>query len=107
MRAALLALILLATGAASSSAAELKAATWNLEWLTLRPAGDEALPENVGPKSAEALARLRRYAVQLDADVVAFQEVDGAEVAAEVFPPTARRCRCRRLPARSGRRWKR
>ena len=79
-----LALLLLA---APASAAELKLATWNLEWLTLRPAGDPALPDNVRPKSADAHAALQRYARQLDADVVAFQEVDGAAAAARVFPP--------------------
>ena len=67
--------------------AELKVATWNLEWLTLRPAGDADLPETVVPKRAEDRALLRRYALQLDADVVGFQEVDGARAAAEVFPP--------------------
>lgn len=66
---------------------ELKVSTWNLEWLTLRPQGDSDLPDNVVPKRAEDRAMLRRYALQLDADVVGFQEVDGAQAAAEVFPP--------------------
>jgi len=70
-----------------ASARLLKIATWNLEWLTLRPAGDPELPENVVPKRAEDRALLRRYAAALDADVVALEEVDGPEVAAEVFPP--------------------
>lgn len=87
----LLRLLLLAGGlfraAGPLHAAELKLATWNLEWLTLRPAGDPALPENVRPKGADGIALLRRYAVALDADVVAFQEVDGPEAAARVFPP--------------------
>lgn len=68
-------------------ATELRIATWNLQWLTARPAGDPALPPNVGPKLPEDVATLRRYAQQLDADVVAFQEVDGPAIAAEVFPP--------------------
>lgn len=80
----LLALSLLA---APASARELKVATWNLDWLTLRPARDAALPEDVTPKGPEDRALLRRYAKVLDADIVAFQEVDGAEAAAEVFPP--------------------
>ena len=79
-----LALLLLASPAL---AAELKVATWNLEWLTLRPAGDPILPENVVPKTAADRAVMRRYAQQLDADVVALQEVDGPEAAREVFPP--------------------
>ena len=76
--------LLLAGGA---QAAELKIATWNLEWLTLRPRGDPALPDNVTPKAAADMDALRRYALALDADIVALQEVDGAEAAARVFPP--------------------
>ncbi len=78
---------LLALLAAPLHAAELKIATWNLEWLTLRAQGDPALPENVEPKGAADLDNLRRYALALDADVVALQEVDGPEVVARVFPP--------------------
>jgi len=70
-----------------AGAAELKIATWNLEWLTARPAGDPALPSDVRPKRPEDLARLARYAALLDADVVAIEEVDGPEIAARVFPP--------------------
>ena len=81
----LLAALLLLTGAAQ--AAELRVATWNLEWLTARPAGDPALPEDVRPKRSEDIDTLRRYALALDADVIAFQEVDGPEMAARVFPP--------------------
>ena len=73
--------------AAPGFAAELKIATWNLEWLTLRPAGDPALPANVVPKTAADRALLRRYALALDADVIGFQEVDGPAAATEVFPP--------------------
>jgi endonuclease/exonuclease/phosphatase family metal-dependent hydrolase len=85
IRALLAALLLLL--AVPAGAAELKLATWNLEWLTLRPQGDPALPANVVPKRAEDRALLRRYALFLDADVVAFQEVDGPQAAASVFPP--------------------
>ena len=86
---ALLAFLLLAGHAWTGDAwaGELRVATWNLEWLTNRPAGDPALPDNVRPKRAEDIDALRRYALLLDADVVAFQEVDGPEVAARVFPP--------------------
>ncbi len=79
----LLAALLLALPAA---AAELKLATWNIEWLTTRPTGDPALPRDVQVKSREDIALLRRYAEQLDADVVAFQEVDGEAAARLVFP---------------------
>jgi len=67
-----------------TQAADLKIATWNLEWLTDNAAG---LPRDVRPKAAEDVARLRGYAEQLNADVVAFQEVDGPAIAAQVFPP--------------------
>ena len=73
--------------AAPAAAADLKVATWNLEWLTERPKGDRGLPDNVTPKVAEDIDALRRYANLLDVDVVAFQEVDGPEVAARVFTP--------------------
>jgi endonuclease/exonuclease/phosphatase family metal-dependent hydrolase len=67
-------------------AADLKLATWNLEWLTDRGAGDARLPADVHPKLPEDFDRLRRYATELDADVIAVQEVDGPAVLARVFP---------------------
>ncbi len=84
-RCILLLTLLFLPGVAGS--AELKLATWNLEWLTLRPAGDRALPPDVRPKSAEDRALLRRYAEELAADVIALQEVDGPDAAAAIFPP--------------------
>ena len=54
--------------------AELKLATWNLEWLTTN---DRDLPADAHPKRPEDIDLLRRYAVELDADVIAVQEVDG------------------------------
>jgi len=62
-----------------SGAAELKLATWNLEWLTT---SDRNLPPDVVPKRSDDIDLLRRYAGELDADVIAIQEVDGAAVAA-------------------------
>lgn len=70
-------------------AATLKLATWDLGWLTVRPAGDPALPDNVHPKSPEDLALLAGYAARLDADVVALQGVDDEAVAQAVFPPAS------------------
>jgi endonuclease/exonuclease/phosphatase family metal-dependent hydrolase len=89
IRRLLLLLVLLCPSAALAqvTGADLKLATWNLEWLTLRAQGDPALPPDVKPKSAEDIARLRRYAEILNADVVAFEEVDGPEAAARVFSP--------------------
>ena len=73
--------------AAPASARDLKVATWNIEWATLRPAGDPSLPDDVRPKTEADLALLRGYADRLDADVVALQEVDGPAVAARIFAP--------------------
>jgi endonuclease/exonuclease/phosphatase family metal-dependent hydrolase len=81
---ALLAALLLA---APTHAAPLKLATWNLEWLTLRPAGDPALPADVTPRVPADFDRLRSYVQRLGADVVALQEVDGPEAAGRLFPP--------------------
>ncbi len=80
------AILLLLLSVPFARAADLKVATWNMEWLTLRPAGDPALPDDVQPKDGTDRAILRQYADQLNADVVAIQEVDGPEVAATIFP---------------------
>ncbi len=72
---------------ALANAADLKIATWNLNWLTTRQAGDPALPSDVTPRQPEDFDRLRAYAQQLNADVIAIQEVDGREVAERLFPP--------------------
>lgn len=80
----LLALLLLATPA---GAAELKLATWNLAWLTTRPAGDRDLPRDLQAREPGDTDRLRGYAARLAADVIALQEVDGPEAAALVLDP--------------------
>lgn len=83
----------------------LKIATWNLEWLIdanelrrLKPgctgersrgrAGERSIPCDVAARFARDrndFAALARYADRLDADVIALQEVDGPEAAAQVF----------------------
>ena len=92
--------------AASTTPATLKIATWNLEWFmkaeTLRALTPACAPRDAprggarrgvpcdvaheGARSNEDIAALRRYARALDADVVALQEVDGADAARLVFP---------------------
>ena len=79
-RLAILLFLLLPSCALS---AELKLATWNLEWLTTN---DRDLPADAHPKQPEDIDLLRRYAGELDADVIAVQEVDGPAIAARVFP---------------------
>ena len=71
----------------TAQAADLKVATWNMEWLTARLAGDAELPADVQPKTPADVKVLRAYAAQLNADVVAMEEVDGPVIAAAVFPP--------------------
>ena len=82
LRALLLLLLLIQPAAAEA----LKVATWNLNWLTLRPTGDLALPHDVRARDPGDFIRLRDYARLLAADVVAIEEVDGPEVAARLFP---------------------
>ena len=97
--------MLIATSA-HAAPAQIKIATWNLEWFmtpeTLRaltpaclPAeaprdgARRALPCQVAHelnRSGEDIAALRAHARRLDADVIALQEVDGAAAACLVFP---------------------
>ena len=90
----------------------LRLATWNFEWL-VAPENFVALKRTCVPQGAspggrrrtlpcDAAARLERstadfeaiarYARQLDADVVALQEVDGPSAARRVFPKGYRFC---------------
>ncbi len=91
--------------ASQSTSATIKLATWNLDWLitpdTFRQlkdhcVGDDArrrtaqraLPCDVVKKverSGNDYAALARYANELNADVIAIQEVDGAGAARQVF----------------------
>ena len=82
-----LSLVLLLLLALPAQAATLRVASWNLDWLTLRKAGDPGLPADVRPRRPADFARLAAYAARLDADVVALQEVDSRAAAARVFPP--------------------
>lgn len=70
----------------AARAAEIKLATWNLDWLTLRGPGDPRLPADVRPRAAGDFVALRAAATRLDADVVALEEVDGPQAAARVLP---------------------
>ena len=56
-------------------------ATWNIAWLNRAPGEGEI------PRRAADYRRLGRYAQRLGADVVALQEVDGADAARRVFDP--------------------
>jgi endonuclease/exonuclease/phosphatase family metal-dependent hydrolase len=99
----------LALSAATAHTAErfdtVKLATWNLEWL-ISPAAFKSLKGQCAPKGAQLASNervipcdvaqrkerssrdfreLSKYAQRLDADVIALQEVDGAEAARLVF----------------------
>jgi endonuclease/exonuclease/phosphatase family metal-dependent hydrolase len=87
IRRLVLAACLLLLSANDVQARRWKIATWNLDWLTLRPHFDPALPDNVRPRRDADFVRLRAYADRLNADVVAFEEVDGLAAAARVFDP--------------------
>lgn len=83
----------------------IKIATWNLEWLIAPPEfrslRDSCLPQGESPqqrqrflpcdvatgqeRSSQDFDALRRYAQQLDADVIALEEVDGESAARLVF----------------------
>jgi endonuclease/exonuclease/phosphatase family metal-dependent hydrolase len=90
----------------SAQPTTLKIATWNLEWL-IAPATFKPLKNTCVPRGAQAFASerrlpcdvahrlerssrdfavLARYARELNADVIALQEVDGADAARLVFP---------------------
>jgi endonuclease/exonuclease/phosphatase family metal-dependent hydrolase len=97
--------LLFAPALTHASPAELKIATWNLEWFmkpetvrdltpTCLPAdaprdgARRAIPCDVAhelTRSGEDISAMRRYARKLDADVVALQEVDGPEAAKLLF----------------------
>lgn len=87
MRIAVLVIALLL--AQPTAAREIKLSTWNISWLTTKPAGHPALPRSVRMRTAADLALLHHYAERLDADIVALQEVDGRLAAARVFDATA------------------
>ena len=89
-----------------ASPAELKLATWNLEWFmqpeTLRALSPACTPADAPRdgarrgipcdvahefgRSGEDVAAYRQYARLLDADVISLQEVDGAGAARLIFP---------------------
>jgi endonuclease/exonuclease/phosphatase family metal-dependent hydrolase len=105
VRATFFCLLFAWAGSGHAATSELKIATWNLEWFmeprTLRALTPACLPHDAPrdgarraipcdvahelARSNEDIAALRRHAHQLDADVVALQEVDGPDAARLVF----------------------
>lgn len=96
---------MLASATALASDTTLRIAAWNLEWLIapeeFRSLADTCVPRDASPgprqrsipcnvaeqheRSALDFQTLARYARQLDADIVALQEVDGVAAARKVF----------------------
>ena len=60
----------------TAQAETLKIASWNIAWLG---------SHEFNKRTADDYAQLAKYAVQLDADVIALQEVENGEWASEVF----------------------
>lgn len=91
MRAAVIRilLLLLLVVPVAANAEALKVATWNLDWLTTRSTGDPELPDDVKTRAPEDFDRLAAYARELNADVVALEEVDGFSAATKLFPRDA------------------
>lgn len=56
-------------------------ASWNIAWLNADAGAGPV------PRQHEDYERLRSYAAELDADIVALQEVDGEQAAGRVFDP--------------------
>lgn len=67
--------------ARAADSGALRLATWNLEHLATRDG------EGCRPRTKADYAQLRRYAAELGADVVAFQEVESQAAAERVFTP--------------------
>ena len=89
----LLALLVLLLAPQAGRAGELRVAAWNLEHLD-----DSDGDGCVGRKSADYAALARRIQ-ELDADVVAFQEVENAAAAHRVFPASDWHIEMSRRPA--------
>lgn len=80
-------LLLLALPAPVRAQQEIRLATWNIAWLTLKPAGHPDLPRELRARTPDDFRLLRGYAERLNADIVALQEIDGPDAAARVFDP--------------------
>jgi endonuclease/exonuclease/phosphatase family metal-dependent hydrolase len=98
--------LLLPAAHGATTPRELKLATWNLEWFMAPETLRALAPSCTGPdaprdgarrsvpcdvahelaRSGEDIAAMRSYARELDADVIALQEVDGADAARLLFP---------------------
>jgi endonuclease/exonuclease/phosphatase family metal-dependent hydrolase len=83
------ALTLIAGPAASGQKAKtVKIATWNMAWLTDRmpgTGGEGGVPDNVHHRTKSDWKLVQKYAKRLNADIVAFEEVDGVAMATKAY----------------------
>ena len=77
----------IALSALPGRADTLRLATWNIGWLTDKPATHPDVPDHVVTRTSSDFRLVRKYVDRLNADIVAFQEVDGENNAAKVFDP--------------------
>ncbi len=77
--------LLLALFTLPAQAVELRITTWNIAWASLRPTGDPDMPREYRARTEADWALLRQYAQRLEADIIAFQEIDGPRAAARIF----------------------
>lgn len=92
IRGSVLALVtaigMIAADAKAQQSTRVRFATWNMAWLTERlpgSGGEGGVPANIYHRTPADFDLVAKYVKRLNADVVAFQEVDGASAAAKVF----------------------
>lgn len=79
---------LVAAPAAAQKAQTVKIATWNMAWLTDRmpgTGGEGGVPGNVHHRTKGDWKLVQKYAKRLNADIVAFEEVDGVDMAKRAY----------------------
>ncbi|MEA2879727.1 MAG: hypothetical protein QOF14_4923 [Hyphomicrobiales bacterium] len=77
-----------APATAAQKAKTIKIATWNMAWLTDRmpgTGGEGGVPGNVHHRSKADWKLVQKYAKRLNADIVAFEEVDGVAMAKKAY----------------------
>jgi len=80
--------LLVLSQAAVAQQSTVSVATWNMSWLTNRlpgTGGEGGVPANVHHRTRADWALVKKYARRLNADIVAFEEVDGVALAKKAF----------------------
>src|SRR3954454_20466653 len=73
---------------AAQKAKTFKLATWNMAWLTDRmpgTGGEGGVAQNVHHRTKADWKLVKKYANRLNADIVAFEEVDGTAIAKRAY----------------------